>query len=127
MRKAFEGVMTVAMDIRDEGKIRDWLGAMHCEIPHTYVLPRILELDAALGALDEAGRAAFRMQQRMMLAIENTGYKLSKEQLQRADKLVALGRGTPYGAELQKRSIDADAQLTWQINNHSRPPRQEAI
>jgi hypothetical protein len=113
--------------LENENECRAWLDAMFVDVSHHMMMPRVLELDAALGALDAEARAAFRVQQRLMLAVDSTSYKLRKDQLARADKLIARGRKTPYGEELQRRSIDSDAILTWQINNYARPNSSEIL
>ena len=105
---------------------QEWLRAMFVDLSPYFVLPRLRELDTALGALDPEARGMFRMLERSKLALEGH-YRLSKDQLARADKLIARGRATAYGRFLQKRSIDSDAQLISLINQHARPITQEAI
>src|SRR5215831_18122477 len=100
-----------AMDLENALECSNWLQAMYVDVSPHFVLPRLREVDLMLSALDDAARAAFRVTQRMLLADGNSGYRLSKELLARADRLIAKGRTTPYGQELQRRSIDSDAQI----------------
>src|SRR5262245_40569043 len=111
----------MTIDLENALECSRWLSSMYVDVPPSYVLIRIREVALVRSGLDDASRAAIRMHQRLMLGDGNSGYRWSKEQLERATKLIARGRTTPYGEMLQKSSIDADAQLVNLINQWARP------